>query len=235
MCRVTPLALSVILAGCSSGLVAVSPTPTVARGYEIGAVHRASVGEPLFEVETADQVPMFEAVRSIASSRNIFGGGWPQIRRGEVFKAVLRNGDDGSYVIEPVHPSSRWPQGLGVVVAADGLVLGWSGARGGVERDPKRFGGEPVFEPVEGVLEQEGAFRAQIVYSGLDGRTLHAVYREYAGDFIRPAFSQNLQYDLNESNTLSFRTVRIEVIRATNTEIEYRIVSDGDLPWLPGR
>lgn len=234
MRQITIAAFACFSTACSSGLVSVSPTPTVVRAYEIGAVQGASVGEPLFEVETAEQVPMFEAVRSIAAGRNIFGG-WPPIRRGEVFKAALRNDGDGSYVIVPIQPSSRWTQGVGIVVAVDGSVLGWSGPRGGVERDPERFGGEPVFEPVEGVLEQEGAFRAQIVYSGLDGGTLHAVYREYAGDFIRPAFSQNLQYDLDESNTLSFRTVRIEVISATNTEIEYRILSDGDLPWLPGR
>ena len=41
----------------------------------------------------------------------------------------------------------------------------------------------------------------------------------------RPAFNQDLQYDLNDSNIVGFKGLRIEVIKATNTSIEYKILS----------
>ncbi len=83
--------------------------------------------------------------------------------------------------------------------------------------------------------ESDSSFRAQIVYSGIDGNTLHAVYREFVGDFARPAFSQNLQYNLQESSEIAFRSVVIEVVEATNSRLRYRVREDGGLPWVPRR
>mgnify|MGYP001043013533 CR=1 FL=1 len=51
------------------------------------------------------------------------------------------------------------------------------------------------------------------------------MYREYINDMARPAFNQELQYDLNESNIIGFKGLRIEVILATNTKIEYKVLS----------
>lgn len=41
----------------------------------------------------------------------------------------------------------------------------------------------------------------------------------------RPAFNQELQYDLNESNTVGFKGLRMEIVNATNTSIEYKVLS----------
>ncbi len=41
----------------------------------------------------------------------------------------------------------------------------------------------------------------------------------------RPSFTQELVYDINESNIIGFRGLRIEVLNTTNTNIEYRILS----------
>lgn len=59
------------------------------------------------------------------------------------------------------------------------------------------------------------------------------LYREYANDIIRPAFTLDLEYDLEESNTITFRSLEMEVVDATNTSITFVVVDDGGLPWLP--
>jgi hypothetical protein len=41
----------------------------------------------------------------------------------------------------------------------------------------------------------------------------------------RPAFSNEVSYDLSESTILGYRGARIEVIKATDTELAYRLVS----------
>ncbi len=49
-------------------------------------------------------------------------------------------------------------------------------------------------------------------------------YREYSGDFARPAFYQDLVFDLSDSKIVGFRSARIEIIEATNTEVTYRVL-----------
>lgn len=68
-------------------------------------------------------------------------------------------------------------------------------------------------------------FRQELIYNGRSGDTLKFLYREFSGDFMRPPFSQEIQYDLTESTTIGFRGVRIEVEEATNTVIRYRVIS----------
>ena len=43
---------------------------------------------------------------------------------------------------------------------------------------------------------------------------------------IRPAFTQEVQYDLSESKIIGFKNLRLEVVRATNTEITYRLIQN---------
>lgn len=68
-------------------------------------------------------------------------------------------------------------------------------------------------------------FKQEFIYNGRVGNALKFIYREYIDDIARPAFTQDLQYDLSESKIIGFRGLRIEVITATNTNIEYKVIS----------
>lgn len=76
-------------------------------------------------------------------------------------------------------------------------------------------------------------FRQELIYNGRSGDSLKFLYREFSGDMLRPPFSQEVQYDLNESQTIGFRGVRIEVIDATNTQLRYRVISSFPDPGAP--
>lgn len=71
----------------------------------------------------------------------------------------------------------------------------------------------------------EGCFKQEFVFNGRVNNNLKFMYREYVNDMARPAFHQELQYDLNESNIIGFKGLRIEVIKATNINIEYKVLS----------
>lgn len=73
-------------------------------------------------------------------------------------------------------------------------------------------------------------FKQEFIYNGKIGSSLKFIYREYINDMARPAFNQELQYDLNESNIVGFKGLRIEVVNATNTNIEYKILSSFNQP-----
>lgn len=66
----------------------------------------------------------------------------------------------------------------------------------------------------------------QIIYNGRVGNSLKFIYREFAGDYIRPAFTQEIQYDLSLSSTIGFKSLKLEVLEATNTEIRYRLLEN---------
>lgn len=66
-------------------------------------------------------------------------------------------------------------------------------------------------------------FKQEFVYNGRVGDALKFIYREYIKDYVRPGFTQELQYDLSESKIIGFRGLRIEIINATNTTIIYKV------------
>ncbi len=68
--------------------------------------------------------------------------------------------------------------------------------------------------------------RYELLYSGLSNDTLNLTYREFSNDMARPAFYQEAKYQYREGEPVlvSFRGAEIEVIKATNTEIEYRVL-----------
>ncbi|PHS36636.1 MAG: hypothetical protein COA91_12120 [Robiginitomaculum sp.] len=68
----------------------------------------------------------------------------------------------------------------------------------------------------------------ELVYNGRVGNDVKIIYRELSNDLMRPAFQQNLQYDMNQSKEIAFREVLIEVVTADNKEIKYVVTSHFD-------
>ncbi|HAX99587.1 MAG TPA: hypothetical protein DCY12_12060 [Candidatus Atribacteria bacterium] len=49
----------------------------------------------------------------------------------------------------------------------------------------------------------------------------------------RPAFYQELTYDLDQSGIIQFKSLKIRVLHADNSKIKFIVVDDGGLPWMP--
>jgi hypothetical protein len=67
-----------------------------------------------------------------------------------------------------------------------------------------------------------------LIYSGKIGNRITLGYREFKDEFARPAFSNDVAYDLSESTVLGYKGARLEVVKATNTEITYKIIAGFD-------
>ncbi len=86
---------------------------------------------------------------------------------------------------------------------------------------------------VDFVLEQKllagtlrkNSFQQTLLYNGRIGNRITLAYREFSDNFARPAFSNTVEYDLSESSVVGYKGARLEVIKATNTELTYRVVS----------
>ncbi len=68
-------------------------------------------------------------------------------------------------------------------------------------------------------------FKQDFIHNGKVGNAIKFTYREFADDLARPAFTQDLQYDLKESNIIGFKGLRIEILSATNIKIQYKVLS----------
>lgn len=68
-------------------------------------------------------------------------------------------------------------------------------------------------------------FKNELIYNGKQGNIIKVIYREYSNDMARPAFTQNLDYDLGEGDIISFKGCKIKVINAKNTGIQFKILS----------
>lgn len=75
---------------------------------------------------------------------------------------------------------------------------------------------------------QEGDFRRELIYSGISQGTVTITYKEFKDDLARPAFSQELRYDLNQGREVGFRGARFEILEATNSMIRYRVLKPLD-------
>lgn len=77
----------------------------------------------------------------------------------------------------------------------------------------------------------ENAIIKNLLYGGINNNVIKIIYREYAYDpeislfkLIREAYSINLEYDLNLSNIISFRDIQIQILKADNNEITFKVL-----------
>lgn len=66
----------------------------------------------------------------------------------------------------------------------------------------------------------------ELTYAGMSGKTIEVAYREFRGGYAAPAFSQSLKYDLAVSKIIRFQNFEIEVVKADNNSITFRILRD---------
>lgn len=67
--------------------------------------------------------------------------------------------------------------------------------------------------------------KRHLIYNGKVGGMIKFTYREFYADIARPAFTQDIQYDLSESNIIGFKGAQFEIINASNVKIDYKILS----------
>lgn len=85
------------------------------------------------------------------------------------------------------------------------------------------------------IMIRDGDFVIHLLYNGVANNIISLTYREFYKDFARPAFSQEMTYDLNTSDIITFRTIKMKILSANNSEIAFQVIEDGDLPWVRHR
>jgi hypothetical protein len=90
-------------------------------------------------------------------------------------------------------------------------------------------------KPSIGVPKKD-SFKYEALYQGKQGNKIKVSFREFSLNetsdafMIRPAFTQDIDYELNKNGTtiIGFKGLRIEVLKATNMDITYKVIKDYD-------
>ncbi|GHS85418.1 hypothetical protein FACS1894103_6820 [Campylobacterota bacterium] len=74
--------------------------------------------------------------------------------------------------------------------------------------------------------QQQRFFKSELLYQGISNNTINILYREYANDMARPAFFQNLSYNLEgkSSTIIRFKDASFEIIKADNNGMSYKVL-----------
>ena len=76
------------------------------------------------------------------------------------------------------------------------------------------------------VSREGNSFQQTLIYSGRVGDKINIGYRESSSNFARPAFNNDVEYDLSESKTISYKGAQIEILEAGNNSITYRVIAN---------
>lgn len=68
------------------------------------------------------------------------------------------------------------------------------------------------------------AFQQTLIYNGRVGSKINIGYREFSNNTARPAFNNNVEYDLAESIRIGYKGADLEVLEATNQHIKFRML-----------
>jgi len=111
--------------------------------------------------------------------------------------------------------------GLGLDIFEDGTITlsPWKNISRGditmVQAETWKLPEKRLFEKIPDVPDDRpdmDNFKAELIYNGISRNTIKISYREFIKDMARPAFYQELNYDLDQSNLIQFRTLKIKVL-----------------------
>lgn len=90
------------------------------------------------------------------------------------------------------------------------------------------FGGKACYkgeyEKRKQLAERGNSFQQTLIYSGRVGEKINIGYREFSNNTARPAFNNDVEYDLSTSKTIGYKGALIEVIEADNSSITYKLL-----------
>lgn len=76
------------------------------------------------------------------------------------------------------------------------------------------------------VVPRQDAMKRELIYQGVSKEVLRLTYREYFNDMARPAYFQDITYDVSTFPTeITFKSVRLRILNAGNKGIEYQVLS----------
>lgn len=236
MKRILLLFLCVLLASCAASINPVSPSRETLSNVNLNVENDKEIGSSLI---TISEVEKYKALRiTNLPEKSLFSNKSYILNVGDVLPLLAISGDRELYFYKDnVKETKTLYKGtLYTTFSFYGLLKYKNHVKPFIRQTTGYLGGAVALaektlqtEPAEYIsLNCENCFKKEFIYNGKSGNTIKFSYREYLEDLARPAYTQDLQYDLAESSVIGFKGLRIEVIKATNTNLVYKVIKSFD-------
>lgn len=222
----TTTCVSLGLGGCATVKVTEQNPPNVRVGQEpaIGAVATTPVGGSVFSQYRFLGRTVYRFMEPVTVG---FALGRISVNAGDTLAKATFDGKSGYCTerftyIDPLvgpHATSCYVEGepgiFSAVSVSPGMV--WMS---------KSLPNPVRFERADMVMPGSNSFKYELLYQGLTNKSLRLSYREYSNDMARPAFFQDVSYDVASFPTIiAFKNVKIEVLNASNNGLTYKVLS----------
>lgn len=208
------------------------------KNYEIGKKLIIYVGQPVIKVKdynvksftstdikSSDNFILSLGAFDFSGSKNItYKATGETLLNGKIYKIISLPSQKNSKVI------------LGLLINSDGNINFLDSL---INLDQGSFLVSPMSLKIspsnlkfefskENIIDvNSGYLNYELIYGGTDGKSIMISYREYtATDMARPAFYQDLTYQVDKKN-IRFKDTTIEVYESTNERFVYKVISDG--------
>ncbi|MBA6244202.1 MULTISPECIES: hypothetical protein [Psychrobacter] len=72
----------------------------------------------------------------------------------------------------------------------------------------------------------ENSFQQTLIYNGKVGSKINIGYREFSDSMARSSFSNEVEYDLNDSKQIGYKGALLNIIDANNQMIKYKVLKN---------
>ncbi len=225
--------ISLYISGCGIALQSTMPVHRFGKNYEIDKIYTVNTGSPMITVYNLYLFPEYKPKYTF-DPPNAGVVNTPPLTPDQKWIAFYSH--KNNYIIQ----SKDYISFLGIEIKPNGelgntqawINLNPIGPKVRMLQSTWKLPDPQLFVKTEG-YPKEGSFKAELIYNGIMNGVISISYREFIDNLARVAFYQELKYDLKESNEISFRTIKIKVLDATNNEIAFKVLDDGGLPWMP--
>ncbi|TDP57632.1 hypothetical protein [Flavobacterium dankookense] len=211
---ITLFLISFLFISCGVQSVSVLPESKRSNNPELNTIINSEIGEELVLKEIGHK---YKAIKVTKGRKPKPGYIITEIKEGDIF---YHNSNTSKYNLYRNENDNTF--GLAIPKAGGNPIVYTNNGNGitfSFNKDIIEYTNTSKPDPEREYIKQE------LIYNGRVGTALKFIYREYTKDYIKPAFTQELQYDLAESRVIGFRGLRLEVINTTNTNIEYKVLS----------
>lgn len=155
--------------------------------------------------------------------------------KGYILDAYGQNKYDFEFKIEKKDDLKKWPNTNKNTICIDEICLIDNNSSGTFTHSAEIYMSRlyPLDKPLPYLIKQnvtynEDSFKYQALYQGKIKDKIKISFREFYDNKARPAFTQDIEYQLNKNKPtiIGFKGLRIKVIKATNLNIKYTIIND---------
>lgn len=222
------IAAIIIINGCASPKYNYRPTESNFSFPATDEILTINLGEPMLSqgTKTTHEGLCIDTELKLSLSTKLLPGYFPKIGNNDKSSFYTTDLTDaqGGRVQSPV-----------LADQSQTLQVYWNGETSNKICNITQLGGQVCKKTQAGnVCNKEKAsnsrFQQTLIFNGINGNQIKIGYREYSSDLARPAFNNDIEYDLEQSPIIGYKSAKLEIIDASNTTITYRVIENFKLP-----